>query len=356
MQHDRQPVPPSRSRLAHLERTPHSRRGFLSGALAGAAALGLAACGDDGGSGSRSGATPAAGGGSFPATVRHVHGTTTIDREPKRVVSYGFTDHDTMLALGVVPVLLQQWIPEWKRGVGPWALPALGDARPTLVANPEIDFEKVAAARPDLIVAVNFDLKKSDYEKLSKLAPTVAPLAGYTPYGAPWDEMAVAVGSALGRRAQAERLVRRARGQLAAVGADNPAFAGKTAATITYYDGKFAIYSDTDTRGRFMKAIGFDQPPAIKRLFGDQFVVDLSEERLELLDELDLVVALADGEPAQRGFRESRIYQRLAVVREGRAVTIDDLDQGMALSASSVSAIPFAIDALLPGLRRAVRA
>ncbi|WP_320672706.1 ABC transporter substrate-binding protein [Patulibacter defluvii] len=354
MPHDR----PPRSPLTRLEAWPSSRRGFLSGALAGAAALGLSACGgDDGGSrGDGAGGDGAAGGARFPVTVRHQHGSTTIERAPRRVVSYGFTDHDTMLALGVVPVLVQQWIPEWKRGVGPWALPALGDARPVLVANPQVEFEKIAAARPDLIVAVNFDLKRSDYEKLSKLAPTVAPLAGYPAYNAPWDEMALLVGGALGRRPQTQRLVDRARGELAATARRHPKFAGATAATITYYEGKFVIYADDDSRGRFMKALGFEQPPAIRRLFGNEFAVDLSEERLELLADLDVLLALADGVEAQRGMRSSRIFQRLDVVRRGRTVMVDDLDQGMAISASSVTAIPFALDALVPGIARAVAA
>ncbi len=40
----------------------------------------------------------------FPVSVTHKFGTTVIEQEPTRVVSAGYTEHDTLLALGVIPV------------------------------------------------------------------------------------------------------------------------------------------------------------------------------------------------------------------------------------------------------------
>ncbi len=80
--------------------------------------------------------------------------------------------------------------------------------KPVVASNQELEFEKVAAARPDLITAVEYDLKQPDYKKLSDLAPTVPPPKGFAPYTVPWDTMAVQVGASLGRKADAERLVK----------------------------------------------------------------------------------------------------------------------------------------------------
>ena len=37
-------------------------------------------------------------------SVTHKFGTTVIEQEPTRVVSAGYTEHDTLLSLGVIPV------------------------------------------------------------------------------------------------------------------------------------------------------------------------------------------------------------------------------------------------------------
>jgi iron complex transport system substrate-binding protein len=40
----------------------------------------------------------------FPVTIEHAFGETTIEEEPQRVATLGWTDQDNTLALGVVPV------------------------------------------------------------------------------------------------------------------------------------------------------------------------------------------------------------------------------------------------------------
>src|SRR5262245_5354376 len=47
--------------------------------------------------------------GTFPVTITHKYGQTTIDATPARVISVGFVDQDTILALGVTPVAVRDW-------------------------------------------------------------------------------------------------------------------------------------------------------------------------------------------------------------------------------------------------------
>src|SRR5687768_7469820 len=64
----------------------------------------------------------------FPVTVEHQFGETTIDAEPQRVVVVGLTEQDILLELGVTPVATTEWYGEQPYAVWPWAADLLGDA------------------------------------------------------------------------------------------------------------------------------------------------------------------------------------------------------------------------------------
>jgi iron complex transport system substrate-binding protein len=332
-----------------------SLRRLTALAAALAAVIALAACGsDDGGSTATGSATVADGAaGTFPVTVEHEFGTTTIEKPPERVVSYGYTDQDTLLALGITPVGILQWIPEWKRGVGAWSTAALGDAQPEMLANETTpDFEAIAALRPDLISIVNYDLDRSAYEKLSRIAPTVPTVKGYPPYGTPWDVIATQVGAAVGKRDEAQRLVDEAEAAFQAVRDEHPEWAGKQVMIVTPSpEGGMYIFADSDSRGRFVSELGFEQPPEVAELTGDAFYTEISPERFDLLDG-DALVMLADTTAAKASLDDMPTYQSLDVVRDGRVVTVTDLELSMALSASTPTAIPYALERLVPDLEK----
>ncbi len=165
----------------------------------------------------------------FPATVTHKYGKTTVESEPKRVVTVGYTDQDPVLALGVVPVGVGDFLGGYKWRERPWAQDALKGAEPAVVSGQEINFEAVAAQRPDLIIAVNAGLKQADYDKLSQLAPTVAQSGDYVDFGMPWDEQTLLIGKAMGRTEQAEKVVADVNARFEKFRADHPDFEGKTA-------------------------------------------------------------------------------------------------------------------------------
>ena len=334
-----------------------TRRGFMLGTAGAAAAALLAACGsDDDGSAGTSAATTATGpqGSGFPITVRDRYGTTTVERMPERVVVYGYNDHDTVLALGVVPLGLIKWIPEWKRGVGPWSLDALGDARPVLFEGQEVPFERIAALRPDLIIAVGQNLRASDHDRLRQIAPIVSTPGGYPAWGLPPTEQALQIGTALGMRAETERLVRGLEDLYARTRADNPTFAGRTVMVVTpVEDGQMSIFSDTDARGRLIANLGFRQPAAVADVVGDEFYAYLSPEKFDLLD-VDALLVLAYNRASADALDKMATYKQLGVVRRGGAVVVDDMDTAMALAAGTVTSIPYALGRVVPQLRAAL--
>src|SRR5262249_19070545 len=153
-------------------------------------------------------------------------------------------------------------------------------------------FERVAASRPDVITAVETDLKDTDKAKLEKLAKTVPPPSGYPAWGVPWDVMALEIGTALDRRADVQKLVDRTRALYAKARSDNPGFEGAKAALISPDDkGGVYIFSEDDVRTRFLSDLGFVMPDGVKKQFKGQFYAQLSAERMDLLAEADALIA-----------------------------------------------------------------
>ncbi|GAA1326945.1 hypothetical protein GCM10009610_61510 [Pseudonocardia xinjiangensis] len=164
-----------------------TRRRLLTGAGA-LGALGLVtACG--GAIDSATGASPASGTGGFPLSVEHRNGTTRIPAAPQRVVTVGYSDQDPVLALGVRPFGVTDWYGDHPYATWPWAQDELGDAQPvvmnrgTFTGTPEYRYEEIAAMAPDLIIGLYTGMDATQYETLSRIAPTVGPPAGFPEWG-----------------------------------------------------------------------------------------------------------------------------------------------------------------------------
>ncbi|GAB3422812.1 ABC transporter substrate-binding protein [Flindersiella endophytica] len=333
--------------------------------LGAAAALGLAgvaaACGDDSEPTSATTDAPAPGdtakadAGAFPVTVEHAFGSTTIEQAPKRVFTLGYTDHDYVLALGVVPVGLQQWISSYRLGVGPFAEPHLNDHKPFVIpgATAEIPFEQVASQRPDLIIAIYRDLKDTDYKKLSAIAPTVAAPKGVDPYSVPLRDTALLVGQALGQEAAAEKLVSTVDQAYAKQAAAHPEFKGKTAQVVMDFDKQIAAYTAGDPRSQAMTSLGFTFNPRVDALGVKEFYSLISQERLDLIESDLLVVIEQTGNYAR--VKGDPLFQQLSVVKDGHVVYLD-LELVNAFSHNDVLSVPWTLDKITPLLSKALRA
>ncbi len=331
---------------------------FLSLLAAALMSLPLAACGssDDPASTTAAAGTTAKSGvepGALPATIRHKFGQTTISEEPKRVAVVGLREQDALLALGIVPVATTEWYGEHPGAIFPWARRALGDApEPTVLSSTDgVQFERVAAVRPDLILAVYSGLTKSDYEKLSKIAPTVAQPRGQVDWGSSWQDEILAVGRAVGRPKAAERLRDEAEAQLAKAKAEHPEFQGQTAAVASTYQGIW-VYGPQDARSRLLVDLGFTFPPALEDIGAGDFGGQLAAEKTALLD---VGTLLWFANPAQqKKLQANRLYRGLAVSKEGRDVFLPE--RGTLYEATSfvtVLSIPLLVDELVPKLAAA---
>jgi iron complex transport system substrate-binding protein len=302
---------------------------------------------------SAAGSPPTADGDAFPVTIEHKFGRTTITGRAERIVTVGLTEQDALLALGIVPVGTTEWFNEYPGALWPWAQEVAGDTVPTVVGDAAaVNFERIAALQPDLILALYSGLTQEDYALLSQIAPTVAQPAAYVDYGIPWQELTLTVGQAVGMAAEAEALVAGVEARFAQAQADHPEFVGATAVVATPYEGIW-VYGPEDVRGRFLTSLGFELPDGLAEITSAEFGGNLSMERADLLD-VDVIIWL-DAEEAG-GSLGGPLYASLPVHTEGREVFLDSYDDplGGATSFVSVLSLPYLLDGLVPQLAHAL--
>jgi iron complex transport system substrate-binding protein len=271
-------------------------------------------------------------------------------------VSVGLNEQDAFFALGVAPVGVTDWM-GFEHGIGPWAetaAKAAGDPPELLTNTDGIQFEEVAALRPDVIVALYSDLKRSDYEKLSQIAPVVAAPEGYADFGIPWQDTTRTVGKIVGEPDEAEKLVGDLEARIAKAKDDHPEFAGRTASMAMSFEGIW-VYGPEDPRSRLLTDLGFELAPEISKLFVKDYAGRISEEQVQLLD-LDAVAWFATEEEAGK-LAKNRVYNSLDVHQEGRDFVVLDSrpdDAYNAVGAQTVLSMPLALDVLVPALAAAV--
>jgi len=311
-----------------------------------AAAVLLTACA--GGGTSADTAQPSSTGNAvFPVTVEHALGATVVPAAPQRVVSLGYTDQDAILALGVVPVAIRGFTGNRPSATWPWAADRLQGQQPEVLSG-DIDPEKIAALRPDLIVAVSAGLSQEQYDVFSRIAPTITQPVGFSAYPTPWQDATRLIGRALGRTGEAEQLVTDLDARFVAVRAQYPQFAGKQAALAAASStgtGAYFVWNSKDNRGRFLSSLGFTVPAQFDQLAGERFYAEISTEQLSMLDQNDLVGWITIPGTTNSGLDQQPGYPALRVGREGRVVGLTE-EQGVALSFSSVLSLPALLDQL----------
>ena len=235
----------------------------------------------------------------YPITVKHALGTTVIARKPQRVATVAWANHEVPLALGVVPVGFAKanFGDDDGDGVLPWVaakLKELGAGKPVLFNEGDgIDFEAVAASRPDVILASYSGLSEKDYATLSQIAPVVAyPEA---PWATDWRDMIRLNSAAMGMAAEGRALIARIEGEIAETAGRYPELKGKSAMFITHLSaGNLStvnFYTTKDTRVRFFadKRQKFTRIEAAASTTAADTATD-SAGRIDMFDDVDILV------------------------------------------------------------------
>lgn len=316
-----------------------------------------AACGSDNDSTARAADENAseAGDAAFPVTVKHKFGTTEMADAPRRIVSIGYQEQDVLYALGAKPVAVRYWFGDTGDVIFPWAEDEAGGAKPEILnmAYGELNYEKIAALRPDLILGVYSGITAKEYETLSAIAPTVAQPEGYVDFGVPWQVAARQAGTAIGRLQQAEELIAELEAKFAGVRDAHPEWAGKQVVVVAYRPGGSGVFASQDPRARFFTDLGFKVPAAIDELAGEKFYGTLSPERFDVIDG-DLIVwdqmTYVDG--GRGAITRDPVVAGLQAMKEGRAIYMEG-EMEAAFAFNSPLSLGFVLDEIVPLLEAA---
>lgn len=347
--------------MTSRSRSPLARR-FASLAVAGVCALGVAACGDGGDDGAATTPTTSASATTaapattaptpaFPVTVEHALGTTVVPAEPQRVVSVGLTEHDTLLALGITPVAVTEWYGEQPFATWPWAQDELGGATPEVLSTDDgIQFERIVALAPDLIIGTNAGLDQDAYDRLSAIAPTIAHPKTSPLYFAPWDDQARLIGQAVGRSDETEAVIADVEQQFAAAAAAHPEFAGKNVIFLqnAFYDGNAIAYQN-GLSTEFLTDLGFVVPAELDAFATDGGQAYVPMEHLDALDAADVLLWGTETPEDRTELEAVALYNDLEEVRAGRLVFTDGITAGAIYFTSPLS-LPYVLDQVVPAL------
>ncbi|WP_151475945.1 iron-siderophore ABC transporter substrate-binding protein [Streptomyces albicerus] len=346
-----------------LHRTTRMKPWRRFAATLSAATLGvglLAGCGsdssDDESSDTNSPAADAAG--AFPVTVEHAFGSTKVEEAPKRVVTVGYTDDQSVLAFGIKPVGMVDQYPnpagqspdintQW-----PWVKDKWGDTKPEVImknGDSGPNYEKIAALRPDLIIAVYSEVDKAAYDKLSQIAPTVGRTkAEKEPFSAPWQDNALQIAKAVGKADEGEKMVQDIQAQLDTAKKEHPEFADQKAVALSWYKDAINPFTSTDVRGQLLTGLGFKYQTEIDKIADGSFSTALSPERTDLVD-VDRIFVINDKADTE-ALNKFKLFTNLDAVKGGKAEYLLDSEGpavGAAISQGTLLSMPYAIDELV---------
>lgn len=335
----------------HLRYLYTMRRSLLRIAAATTAlatGIALTACSSDDNDGASSSAT--ASDGVFPSSVETKFGEITIDEAPQRVVALGWSDAEIALDLGVQPVGATDWLGFGNDGVSPWNDNSYEES-PEILGTTEVEYEKIAALNPDLILDTRSAGEQTTYDQLSDIATTVSVPEGGDNFTTPWNTQVEMIAAALGVQDKGTELVSQVNDRINEAKAANPEWSGKTASVVAKYGEGWAAYPGGDARMDLLTALGFRQTEEITRMAdGSNFFIEMSEENIDRV-EADVVVGFPIGFTTEE-FEGDSTWHRIGAVQDGRGI-VADKDLSQAISAGTPAAMEWAVGQLEPKLAEA---
>ncbi|MGO4204528.1 ABC transporter substrate-binding protein [Rhodococcus sp. TAF43] len=328
------------------------RSGLLSGLVA--AALVLAGC--------SSSESPAESGSTDfeTVTIEHALGKAVITEQPERIVALGMGSAETAIALGTVPVGVEEY--KWgsgETGYLPWIREAVterGAELPVqLTGGSEIGIEAVATLDPDLILAPWSGITQQQYDALSALAPTVA--YAEKAWTITWEDQMKVIGKAMGKSAEAEQEITKIKSQFADSIAAHPEYADVSFSFIyNTGPGTLGVFFPNEQRVAMVRGLGLQVDPIVNTLpetdGTDSSVIGL--ENAHLLKDSDLLFTFYS-DPANRAETEAQpVYAQIPAVARGSVVA--PTNQAFVTGSSMINplTVPWSLERYVPMIDEAV--
>ncbi|MBG0717226.1 ABC transporter substrate-binding protein [Microbacterium sp. 2C] len=285
--------------------------------------------------------------GTFPYTLTHAFGTSTLDTAPERVAVVTDVDLDIALALGLEPVIYPGY------DLGAWQAETISERGLELESyDPAdgIDFEAIAAAAPDAILATSGWSLDEDYDKLSSIAPVIAYTSEDGLDAMTWIDRTELAGCALGLVDEATAAIDDVQDAFAQAAADHPEFSGKTITYAVIHPDQITYSSYEGSDVTFFTDLGFTLPETAAEFTSD--TAGLSKENLDKLEADVLVIGFpfgGEGLMSRDELETDPLFQSLDVVQRGAYGVIGE-DVASPIAYPSPLGLPWALENVLPVL------
>jgi iron complex transport system substrate-binding protein len=291
-------------------------------AVAATASLTLAACGSNGGSKDAKDTASGASAASGPVVVEATNGKVTVPAGVKRIVSVSYAT-GALLDLGVQPVGTSTIDDNNPMELLPSQTEAAKKIEP-IGSGIEINIEKVASLKPDLIIVEGASAFDWGVKKLEGVAPTL-----YFGIDKPVDLLNAQekIATAVGKEAEFKKLKSDYDTKAAKIKAD---YAGKLNSvkwTIasSYGGGEFLVDTSTSWVGRVLNDVGAQFSKASSDT--SEHEVTYSVEKLDVLADADIILVpktAATGEVPQdtKDLDKQPSWKNLKAVQAGKVIPV----------------------------------
>ncbi len=258
---------------------------------------------------------------SFPRTVNHYQGATTIEAAPTKVVIISTGQLDAMLTLGLCPIGstaasgAEGPVPQYLKDTFPEQLSALEAITP-VGSRSEPDLEAIGSLHPDLILT-NIS-GKDDAETLYKNLSAIAPTVTMRGTGQFWKVDFLLLADALGKREAAQKVLDDLTAQAKQAGSTLSA-AGKVS-LLRKNGEKLRVFGPISFAGSVLADMGLERPDT--QQFTDDVSKELSAETLDQADGDWLFYGVQGGDETE--LTSQVLWGSLKAVENGNAVEVDD--------------------------------
>ncbi|MFF9065377.1 iron-siderophore ABC transporter substrate-binding protein [Streptomyces sp. NPDC014891] len=340
--------------------TPLRRRALVAGAAAVTLGLLVTGCGSDDKKDDAAGPAGKAPAGAFPVTIKSALGSAVIKDKPKRVVTLGQGSAETAIALGNVPVGIEEY--PWgsdKTGYLPWIHEAVTKSGATLPkqfkGGEELDIEAITELEPDVILAPWSGLTQKQYDILKDIAPTVA--YPEKAWSTNWDQQIEIIAKALGQPEKAEELESKIDKQLADAAASRPNYKNVTFSYIyNTGPGTLGVFKPEEQRVAMVSKLGLKVDPIVDT-FPETEGTDSALIGLENANKLaksDIAFTFYMDEKSRKTVEAQPLYAAIPAVKKNALVYSHDTPFVTASSMINPLTVPYSIERYLPMIDKAV--
>jgi iron complex transport system substrate-binding protein len=249
-----------------------------------------------------------------PRRVAHAMGETAVPASPQRVVVLDTGELDNALALGAnivgAPVNdaveYQGYLADQIEGIT------------DIGAIDEPNLETILALRPDLILGSQQRYEEI-YPELEQIAPTVFSAS----LRVPWQDNFRLHAEALGKTAEAEKLLVDYDARVAEVQMVlGERLDDTTISIIRFRPGQVRLYLKSSYIGYILQDVGVQRPPSQDE---DAFSAEITLEQIAEVDaDYIFITGYAQDDSELETFLESPLWQTLGAVQNNRAIDVND--------------------------------